>query len=371
MRHTLSITLFAAVMSSLAIAQTNEFRLGESGAWMQQGERVASDGDEAMIFDARAALAEDDPELALELMEDLLDSAFPIRDDLLAEALLLRGDAKLALGREFRALYDYEELIREFPRSPQFVTAVEREFEIAVQYLNGLRRRFLGMRLVSGEDAGIELLIRVQERVPGSQLADRANITLADHFFDRREIALAADAYRAYIANCPEGEHRQHAERRLIYADLARFKGPRYDASVLLDAGVLAEDYTERYPLSASAENIDEGLAIRIDESLAAQLLESAEWYLLRDNEPSARYVLSRLFERHPDSLAAEAARGLIAQRGWTEDEMIPVGVRDRAERETSSADRQDAVLIEGQLEGRVEQVPTPTQDRPSQGGRQ
>src|SRR5262249_2317618 len=155
---------------------------------------------------------------------------------LMPQAYLLKGDATLADGNEFNALYDYEALCLQFPGSEDFVKAVQRELNIATQYVHGLKRKWLGMRLTSSEDIGAELLGRVQERLPGSRLAEQACWELADYYYRTRDLKDAADAYEIFAKNFPRSEHADEARKRRIYANIARFQGPNYDASALVDA---------------------------------------------------------------------------------------------------------------------------------------
>jgi len=231
----------------------------------------------------------------------------------------VRGDARVADRDEFKALYDYEELIREFPESEEFEPAVSRELEIGIEYLNGLKRKVWGIRWVDAGDVGVETLIRVQERLPGSDLAERASIELADYFYRERRIELADEAYGLYLENFPEGAHARKAARRRVYTAIARYRGPSYDASMLLDAQVRIRRFRERFPAEADRRGINEGLIGRLDESLAAQLLNGAEWYLATGEDASARLTLRRLLERYPGTVSAEAARSLLRERGWVE----------------------------------------------------
>jgi outer membrane protein assembly factor BamD (BamD/ComL family) len=82
------------------------------------------------------------------------------------------------------------------------------------------------MRLLDAGDVAEELLIRIQERLPGSRLAELAGIELADYYFARRKMDLAAEMYSIFLQNNPRSEFVSKARRRLIYAHLASFKGP-------------------------------------------------------------------------------------------------------------------------------------------------
>jgi outer membrane protein assembly factor BamD (BamD/ComL family) len=298
---------------------TSRYRLDDRAGWSRSEESEPAPGsDAAEIRRARELLADERPSAALRLLDEFIERASSEGSRYFDEALLLRGDAKVARDEEFDALYDYERLIRSYPSSPYFVTAIERETRIADLYLEGLKLRFLGFRLIDGEDIAIELLIRAQERLPGSAIAERAAIRIADYYYAKREMRLARDAYDLYLANFPNGPSRVHAQRRLIYADMARFKGPRYDGSALLDVRLRIEDFAERFPNEAAASGINEGLIARIDESTAAAMLESARWYLNVDDPSAARYTLRRLLRLHPRTIAAQRARAIMDERGWT-----------------------------------------------------
>ena len=314
------VLLALALVAAPAPAQTETFVLEGSGdaprAWRSVAEEAPT-GDAAIIAQARRSLAADDPRAARRQLDEWLRRNEGGTSPLLPEALLLRGDALLAIGWEFKALYDYENLIRSYPQSEQFVPAIQRELDIALAYVGGLRKRFLGFRVIEANDIAVELLIRVQERLPGSQLAERASIELADFYYREREMRLARDAYDLYLANFPDGPNRLHAERRLIFADVARFKGPRYDSSGLLDARVRIRNFERRYPAEAERSGINEGLVARIDESLAAQLLENASWYRRQGDGPAERLTLERLALRFPATLAAQRAIARLEEAGW------------------------------------------------------
>lgn len=328
-----SLVLLAGERS---LGQSSEYELsGSTFEGVRSWERVEAPpltGDGAVLADARRAMAANDPNRAFSLINKWIEANDGLGNPWFPEALLIRGDAYVARGSEYKALYDYERLIRQFPQSEQFPIAIEREMGIAMEYLGGLRRRFLGIRVLDATDAGVELLIRVQERLPGSQLAEKAAIELADYYYRKREMSLASEAYDLYLLNFPSGPNRLKAEKRLIYSDVARFKGPAYDASGLIDARVRIRSFEDRYPNEAERTGINEGLIARIDESVAAQMLESALWYQTQDEWPSMRYTLRRLIQRYPQTFAAQRAIEIMGERGWWDDEVHLVDPRDAPE---------------------------------------
>jgi len=277
------------------------------------------------IAEARRALAAEKPGEADSALSAWLEVNERSDNPWLAEAYMLRGDARVARGNEYDALYDYETVAKDFTGSEVFMPTLERELRVGRMYLAGLRRKFLGMRIQNATDIGIELLMRIQERAPGSQLAETAAIELADHFYRVRDLELAAEMYAIFLVNYPRSEHRMHAMLRRIYANVARFKGPKYDASTLVEARALIRQFEGEFPQQAEELGVTEALIARLDESAAAQMLATAEWYLRRGDEVSGRFTLRRLVIRHEGTVAASRGRDLLADRGWEAPEAPPL----------------------------------------------
>ena len=221
-------------MASPASGQVQEFKLDGSDRWTETKE-IDPVSDEGQIMAMRQALEAKDHGRAKNLADRFIE-ARPL-SPLRAEALLVRADATYGLDDEYNALYDYEEVCRRYAGSEVFVTALEREFEIAVAYAKGKKRKFFGtFRLLSAYEDAQELLIRIQERLPGSELAEKAGLALTDFYFDNRELTLAAEAYDLFLENYPKSKHVTKAQLRLIYSYIAAFKGPLYDLTGLIEA---------------------------------------------------------------------------------------------------------------------------------------
>lgn len=294
------------------------YTLGAEGQW-QQSSAPAAGSDEAVIAEARRLIATGQFEQAIVNLDAWLQSNDTSGKAVVPAALLARGDARSSIGDEFEALYDYEQIIKSFPASAEYPIAVQRELEIGVKYLQGTKRLWwFGLRWLDAEDVGEELLIRVQERLPGSRVAERAGIELADYYYRERELTLASTAYEMFLLNYPMSPYRIKAMQRRIYANIARFKGPRYDASSLTDARILINRFMTLYPAQAQEAGLDEALLTRIDENAGLQMLEVAAWYVGRGDEASARYTLQRLLRRHPQSASARRALEMIKEKGWS-----------------------------------------------------
>ena len=282
-----------------AIAQ-DEYVLGEDDAWQKESPEPGTES--AQVLSARRALALGEPERARALASAFIDR-FPT-SPFRAEMLLVRGDALVEMGDEYEALFDYEAITREHAGSTVFVTALEREYDIAVAYAHGLRRKLYGtIRVLDASDDAQELLIRIQERLPGSRLAEDAGDQLADFYFRRAEMRLAADAYDLFLQNYPRSDRVEKARARLIESYLASYRGPRYDDAGLRDARRRLEALRAVQPSTAQRLGAD-ALLVRIRESEARKLLVTAEWYLSIDDPISCEQYLRRIVTRYPDTVA-------------------------------------------------------------------
>jgi len=313
-------------------AQSQEFELGPDDQWENTSNDEMTLRKNQLLM-ARRAVLEGNPQRGRDLASAFIDR-FP-NSPMRAEAFLIRGDALLAMGDEYEALFEFEEIARNYPNSPAFVTALEREYEIAVQYANGRRRKLLSLfRIVPATDEAQELLIRIQERLPGSRLAEQAGMALADFYFRVRDLRMAAEAYDLFLENYPRSRDVNKARLRLIYSYLADYRGPKYDSTGLMEARLRLEDLRANEP--GLGQRIGaESLLVRIYESEASKLLTTARYYLSINDPISAEYTIRSLIRDYPNSIASlEALRGIPAILAKMPETVVRMGPDYRALRE-------------------------------------
>lgn len=296
------LSVWLLSLGAAALAQTS-YELTDAGfvpvAIPEPGSPAAE------LAAARKRIAQDEPKRAVELLKQWFKDHPD--DPLTVEAHLLHGDAQIALGNHYKSLWDFEEVITFYPASEQFWTALEREYEIGVLFTTGFKRKLWGVRWLPAWGEGAELLIRVQERAPGSAIGEKASVALADYYYASSQMELASEAYDLFLINYPESELRQWALLRLIQASLARFKGPEFDATGLIDAGERLRQYRDEYPAGADTVGV-EALLVRIRESLARRDFSSASWYDRTGRDVSAVLLYRALIQDYPDTTAARDA---------------------------------------------------------------
>jgi len=305
----LAATCIALGATSLGFAQAEQYTLDSLDRWKKVAD-IDPASEEAQLLAARRALLNGEASRAKNLANAFIER-YPL-SRYRPDALLIRGDATLAEGDEYEALFDYEEIARRYAGSEVFIPTLERELEIATSYAKGLKKRFFGtVRILDASEEAQELLIRIQERLPGSELAERAGMELSDFYFNRREMMMAAESYRLFIENYPRSAQVTKARMRLIYAYIAGFRGPEYDASGLLEARAKLRSLQALQPGLAQQIGATAILS-RIEESEAAKFLSTASWYLEVNDPISAEQSIRRLVQRHPTSIATLEALRIV-----------------------------------------------------------
>jgi outer membrane assembly lipoprotein YfiO len=227
--------------------------------------------------------------------------------------LYLMAEALYQYGDRFKSFFYLDELLDTYPESPLFSQALEKQYQIADDFLNGYKRRFLKIRLLSGEEEAVEMLYRIQTRSPGSPLAEKALLRTADYYYADAQYDLAVDAYGAYIKNYPRSDQIPGVKLRQAYANLAQFRGLRFDTTPVTDAKAQLEDIVKEYPDLAAEENLPAVLQ-RIQSTYARKLEVIADFYK-RTHEPSAaEYTYEYLEKTYPDTPEALEAQKPLAR---------------------------------------------------------
>jgi outer membrane protein assembly factor BamD len=222
--------------------------------------------------------------------------------------LFLMAEGLYQYGDRIKSYYYLDQLMDEYPDSPLFYRALEKQYQIADGFLNGYKTRFLRIPMFSAEDEAIEMLFRIRERSPGSPLAEQALLRTADYYYADAQYDLAEDAYRAYATSYPRSPYVPRVALREAYSNLAQFRGLRFDATPALDAKVQLQDIAAKYPDLAAEENVA-GLLDRIDNTFARKLSVTADFYRRTHQPRASMYTYEHLLKNYPNTPEAVVAQ--------------------------------------------------------------
>ena len=232
-------------------------------------------------------------------------------------AIYLMAEVYYESGDRIRAFYHLDELLDNHPESKLYFPALDFQYVIADAYLNGYKDSFLGMPILDRTDEAIEMLFRIQERSPGSPIAEKALKRTADYYFNDSEFDLAADAYETFIRGYPRSPDIPQMRLRQAFSNLAQFRGPRFDATPLINARSQFRAIEVQYPELAAEANVPQWID-HIDADLARKEYLVADFYR-RTGRPGGavfmyRYVL-QTYPRSPEAKMSE--RALARMPAW------------------------------------------------------
>ncbi len=224
------------------------------------------------------------------------------------EAINLAGKAEINRGRYWDAYQWYERQITNYPNGAFFERAMDREYMIADAFLNGKKRRALKIFKVSAKEDGIEILMRIAGHSPGSDLAERALLRVADYHFDRQEYPEAIAVYDEFVKSNPQSTRKPYAMLRAARASLLSFRGVKWDDTPLLNAAVRFRVFAQAYPQAGKKENIA-GILVEIRETLAHKVFYAGTFYERTHHPQSAIFYYNKVVQEYPDSQWAAQAR--------------------------------------------------------------
>jgi outer membrane assembly lipoprotein YfiO len=237
--------------------------------------------------------------------------------------LYLLAEAYFQDDDRIRAYYHLDELLDTYPESRLFYPALEKQYRIADEFLRGYKRKLLGMRILSGTDEAIDMLYRIQERAPGSPLAERALLRTADYYFNTSQFDLAADAYAAFVRSYARSPEVPRVRARQAFASYAQFRGVRFDATPLIDARAQLQDLRVRYPQLAADLEVQKFID-QINDTLARKLLYTADFYRRTHKPRAALYTYRQLISTYPETREAQlAAREMQSLPAWSLQEPL------------------------------------------------
>jgi outer membrane assembly lipoprotein YfiO len=309
--------IVAAQAFTLADAPREQFTLSPEGNW-QRVEKPDENPSSSPPVDAVADSTLDSVQTLIDRQQfgaargrlvDWLRSntSSPARD----RALLMTASAFVGTDDRIRGFYYCDELMDTYPESVYYAAALQLQFEIADVYLNGQRDRLIGMPLLNRDDEAVEMLFRIQQRSPGSPLADKSLLRTADHYWKDGQFDLAADTYGFYAKTYPRSPLTPSVQVREAYSNLAQFKGPRYDLEPIVNARTQMSSIAATYPDLASAEEMGTKIE-QADRQIARRMYLNADFYRRTGKPTAAAYLCKRLIAAYPSLPEAADAQKLL-----------------------------------------------------------
>jgi outer membrane assembly lipoprotein YfiO len=231
------------------------------------------------------------------------------------EAMNLAGQSLINQGRYWDAYKWYERQISTYPNGAFFERALDREYLIADAFVNGRKRRAMKIFRVSADLDGVDMLMRISTHCPGTPIAERALLRVADFHFSRGEYPEAVACYEDFMKSHPLSEHRKFAMLQVARAYLLSYRGVKWDSTPLLDARKRYQLFAQAYPHDAEKENV-EGILEEIRLGLAQKVYATGRFYERTKHPRAAAFYYRKTIAEYPDTHWANSARGRLDMLG-------------------------------------------------------
>jgi len=201
----------------------------------------------------------------------------------------------------------YSDFIDNYPESPLWQAALEREFQIGSAFLYGQKRTVLKIFKLHAYEEGTEIMYEIADTTGDAPIAKRAIETLAvsnekRDAFDEAYLAWA-DAQNRW----PTGDMGQMSLLGMARSLEKDYKGPAFDGKVLISSKSYYTEYTTRYPESAQQLQVSQTLAT-LEREMSEKELLIAEYYKRTASYQAADLYYQQVISRWPASAAAKAA---------------------------------------------------------------
>jgi outer membrane assembly lipoprotein YfiO len=228
------------------------------------------------------------------------------------EALLLAGRAEIVRGRYWQAFEWLEEQLAEYPAGRYYEWALSREFEVAEAFLAGKKRIHFGIFRLRAEGDGLDILLRIAEHAPGTTIAQKAMLRIADHQYEKARFAEAAAAYDEFLEMFPKSAQAQYAALQAARSTHAQFQGVAFDDTPLLEATQRYLNFQQAYPGPAREADVEAILA-EITAARANKLFETGAFYERTDRPDSATFYYKLVMRDFPQTEWADRAGAALS----------------------------------------------------------
>jgi outer membrane protein assembly factor BamD len=235
------------------------------------------------------------------------------RDALAAGALYRAGELQERLHEYLAAADSFRQLVQKYPSSPNFDEAIEAQFRIGEIYLNGKKKKILGIPMGSALDRAVTIFANVVRTAPYGKYTARAqfNIGLAREKQNVSEMAI--EAYQAVVDKFPNEPVAADAQYQIGYIWLMAARKGTKDLAATTNAKTAFQDFLLHYPHSEKAAQARANLEL-LEHKETASSYQVAKFYDKQKYYRAAVIYYNEVIRQQPGSTESNLAKKRIDQ---------------------------------------------------------
>ena len=219
-----------------------------------------------------------------------------------AEAQYYLGRCEEAEADLYKAFKEYRKTIQTYPSTTRFEEILEREYQIANQFLSGQKRKiFDTVAIIPARDKAIEIYQAIVDDGPFSQYGQLAQYKLGLAHGALGDYELAVTAFEQVISRYPDSPLVDDARYQIALASLKGTFRPGYDQSPTDTAMAELASFLRTYPTSGLAQEAQTRLK-ELRGRRAAHEFGVAQFYERRKRSESARHYYETIVKHYQDT---------------------------------------------------------------------
>jgi tetratricopeptide (TPR) repeat protein len=311
------VTLAAAtILSSLSMAPAKTWRLEQGRNWQALSAESKDDRYLLTVTKVKKLVNAGQCEAARKELNQLKKD-FPeiVGPDPNAFKTFTDAEMLFCKGEFAKAIRGYDKFLdKYYHESELYEAALHRQFDIATAFLAGQKKTVLGIFKIKGYAEGTRIMERIIYRVGlDAPIGIKAAKTIAESYEKRGKFNRAYEKWAEIFSHRQTDQIGKDALLGMARCKHAAYKGPNYDASTLVSARKLYENFKVRYP----AEKIDvDKILNQINEQLAYKHLSTGRYYQKSGNKQVANFYYQMVIDNWPESTTAKMARKMMKDMG-------------------------------------------------------
>lgn len=211
-----------------------------------------------------------------------------------------------------RAFNAYGDYLTKYPKGDDFDRAVEAQFNIAKRFLDGEKKRLLGMKTLPSMARAQQMFEAIVRNAPFSKYAPQAQFYTGEALEKQGKDTDAIVAYQAVLSRYPGDPIGADAQYQIGFVHLKNSRGA-YDRVAANKAREAFEDFVARYPTSEKVPQAQENLKALSGRATVSSL-NTAKFYDKQKNYKAAVIYYNDVIKQQAGTPDAEFATKRIAE---------------------------------------------------------
>lgn len=216
-------------------------------------------------------------------------------------------------GDPDKAYNAYDTYLTKYPKGEDFDGVVEAMFKIGKLYLEGEKRRVLGVKLAASMQRAQQMFEGIVKRAPYSRWAPLAQFNAGQALEKQQKYPEAIAAYQQVYTKYPSDAIADDALYQIGYVRLRDYREGSYDRASAQKARQAFEEFISRFPESEKVAQAKENLK-SLEGGQTKNALQIAKYYDHEKKYKAAVIYYNDVIQQQPGSAESEVAKARIAQ---------------------------------------------------------